>query len=233
MAKSTAQNLEVLFEDNHIIAVNKRSGDIVQGDKTGDTPLSEIVKEHLKIKYDKPGNVFAGVVHRIDRPVSGVVLFAKTSKALSRLNALFQEKDIQKVYWACVAPAPVAAEGSLIHFLKKDEAKNKSKPVNSTTSGGKRSELKYRILAHSDRYTLLEVSPLTGRHHQIRAQLSAAGCPIKGDLKYGSPRSNPDGSIHLHARSIHFEHPVAKTMISVVAPTPDDAIWNHFSRILS
>jgi 23S rRNA pseudouridine1911/1915/1917 synthase len=233
VASSTAQNLQVLFEDNHLIAVNKRSGDIVQGDKTGDMPLSEVVKLYLKHKYNKPGNVFAGVVHRIDRPVTGVVIFAKTSKALTRLNALFQLKQISKTYWACVAPTPQKTEDTLVHFLKKDEAKNKSKPVKATTSGAKKSELVYKLLGHADRYSLLEVKPITGRHHQIRCQLSAAGFPIKGDLKYGSPRSNPDASIHLHARAITFIHPIAQTELSVVAPTPDDAIWNFFSRSLS
>ncbi len=233
MSRSTPQNLEVLFEDNHIIAVNKRPGDIVQGDKTGDTPLSEVVKAYLKEKYNKPGNVFAGVAHRIDRPVSGVVLFAKTSKALTRLNAMFQLKQVEKTYWAAVAPAPDGVEGHLVHFLKKDEAKNKSRPVKDGHPGAKKSELRYKVLAHADRYTLLEVHPITGRHHQIRCQLSAAGFPIKGDLKYGSPRSNPDASIHLHARSINLLHPVAKTQLTVVAPTPDDPVWNHFSRTLS
>ncbi len=233
MARSTPSNLEVLYEDNHIIAVNKRPGDIVQGDKTGDTPLSEVVKAWLKAKYQKPGNVFAGVVHRIDRPVSGVVLFAKTSKALSRLNALFQEKKVQKTYWACVAPVPQLPEGLLVHDLIKDEARNKSRPVKSGTKGAKRAETHYRILAQADRYTLLEVQPRTGRHHQIRCQLAAAGFPIKGDLKYGAPRSNPDASIHLHARVAQFEHPVSKEPVSINAPTPDEALWRHFSSVQS
>lgn len=230
MARSTPQNLEVLFEDNHLIAVNKRCGDIVQGDKTGDQPLSEVVKAYLKSKYNKPGNVFAGVAHRIDRPVSGVVVFAKTSKALTRINALFKEKEVSKTYWACVAPVPERSSDVLVHHLLKDQKRNKSKPVKPGTKDAKRAETAYKVLAHADRYTLLEVNPVTGRHHQIRAQLSAAGFPIKGDLKYGAPRSNPDGGIHLHARSITFVHPVAKTPLTVVAPTPDEALWKHFAR---
>lgn len=232
MARSTPQNLEVLFEDNHLIAVNKRCGDIVQGDKTGDQPLSEVVKAYLKLKYNKPGNVFAGVAHRIDRPVSGVVVFAKTSKALTRINALFKAKEVSKTYWACVAPVPERSSDVLVHHLLKDPKRNKSKPVKPGTKDAKRAETTYKVLAHADRYTLLEVNPVTGRHHQIRAQLSAAGFPIKGDLKYGAPRSNPDGGIHLHARSITFVHPVAKTPLTVVAPTPDEALWKHFGRSL-
>ena len=232
VGRSTVENLQVLYEDNHIIAVNKRPGDIVQGDKTGDEPLSDTVKAFLKKKYNKPGNVFTGVAHRIDRPVSGVVLFAKTSKALARLNAMFQAKEIEKTYWAAVPGVPEEDSGTLVHFLKKDAAKNKSRAVKSGSSGAKKAELRYRVLAVADRYTLLEVLPLTGRHHQIRAQLAAAGYPIKGDLKYGAPRSNKDASIHLHARSVQFIHPVAKNPVNVTAPTPPDAIWDHFSRIL-
>ncbi len=231
MGGSSVSNLDVLYEDNHIIAINKRPSDIVQGDKTGDTPLSEIVKAWLRKKYDKPGNVFTGVVHRIDRPVSGVVLFAKTSKALARLNAQFKEKDIQKTYWACVHGQPDLQEGTLLNFLIKDQAKNKSRVTSERTAGAKKAELKYTMLARSDRYTLVEVEPKTGRHHQIRVQLSAAGYPIKGDLKYGAQRSNPDASIHLHARKVKFMHPVSREMMEIKAPPPSDAIWDHFARL--
>lgn len=231
MPGSTVSNLDVLYEDNHIIAINKRPSDIVQGDKTGDTPLSETVKEWLRKKYDKPGNVFTGVVHRIDRPVSGVVLFAKTSKALARLNAQFKDKDIQKTYWACVHGQPDLPEGTLVNFLVKDQAKNKSRVTSERTAGAKKAELKYNMRARSDRYTLLEVEPKTGRHHQIRVQLSAAGFPIKGDLKYGAQRSNPDASIHLHARMVKFVHPVSREIMEIKAPPPSDAIWDHFARL--
>ncbi len=231
MSRSTATDIDILYEDNHILAVNKRPGDIVQGDKTGDSPLSDVVKEWLRIKYSKPGNIFAGVVHRIDRPVSGVVVFAKTSKALSRLNELFKEKEVRKTYWACVPKQANLENATLVDFLVKDEAKNKSRVVSAKTVGAKRSEMHYTVLAHSDKYTLLEVNPVTGRHHQIRVQLSHAGFSIKGDLKYGAPRSNPDGSIHLHARSVHFIHPVSKLPIHIVAPTPNETIWNYFARL--
>lgn len=231
MAASTVSNLEVLFEDNHIIAINKRPSDIVQGDKTGDVPLSEVVKAWLKKKYDKPGNVFAGVVHRIDRPVSGVVLFAKTSKALTRMNAQFKDREIDKTYWACVAPSPNEIEGVLTDYMVKDAAKNKSRTTRASTPGAKKAELKYTVLAKSDRYTLLEVLPLTGRHHQIRVQLSSAGFPIKGDLKYGAQRSNPDASIHLHARSLSFTHPVTKESHTIVAPPPKDPVWDSFRSL--
>ena len=190
--------MEVLYEDNHIIAINKQPSDIVQGDKTGDTPLSEKVKLFLKNKYNKPGEVFLGVTHRIDRPVSGVVIFAKTSKALERINKMFREKEIQKTYWAVVKNKPSKNEDVLVHFLKKNEAKNISKAFPSDKSGALRSELSYKLIASIDNYHLLEVKPLTGRHHQIRVQLSTIGSPIKGDIKYGFPRTNSDGSIHLH-----------------------------------
>ncbi len=231
MPHSTAKNLQVLYEDNHILAVNKQSGDIVQGDRTGDSPLSEVVKEWIGIKYQKPGNVFAGVVHRIDRPVSGVVIFAKTSKALSRLNEKFKEKEVQKTYWACVPLQVGLPNGKLLDFLVKDEAKNKSRVTGPSTKGAKQSELEYKVLAHSEKYTLLEVHPITGRHHQIRVQLAHAKMPIRGDLKYGAPRSNPDGSIHLHARAVSLIHPVTKVELKVVAPPPDDTIWNYFARL--
>ncbi|MGB3948165.1 MAG: RNA pseudouridine synthase [Bacteroidia bacterium] len=222
--------LEVLYEDNHIIAVNKRPSDIVQGDKTGDTPLSEFVKQYIKKKYDKPGEVFVGTVHRIDRPVSGIVLFAKTSKALARLNQMFQSKEIQKTYWAVVKNKPGTISGTLVHYLIKNEAKNMSKAFAKEVKGGLRSELDYTLLASSDNYHLLEINPHTGRHHQIRVQLSAMGCPIKGDLKYGFDRSNKDASIHLHARKIEFIHPVKKEPISIVAPPPNEVLWNEFMK---
>lgn len=223
---------EVLYEDNHIIAVNKRSSDIVQGDKTGDTPLSEFVKQYIKEKYNKPGEVFIGTVHRIDRPVSGIVLFAKTSKALARLNQLFQTKEIKKTYWAIVKNKPQKEKANLVHFLKKNEAKNMSRAFDKETAGALRSELDYEIIARSDTYFLLEVRPLTGRHHQIRVQLAAIGSPIKGDLKYGFDRSNKDASIHLHARKIEFIHPVKKEPVTIIAPVPDEQLWKVFATMV-
>jgi len=220
--------LEVLYEDNHIIAINKKPSDIVQGDKTGDTPLSEFVKKYIKEKYNKPGEVFVGTVHRIDRPVSGIVLFAKTSKALARLNQLFQTKEIKKTYWAVVKNKPAKNEGNLVHYLRKNEAKNISKAFEKETPGALRSELDYQLIATSDNYYLLEINPHTGRHHQIRVQLSAMGCPIKGDVKYGFNRGNKDASIHLHARKIEFLHPVKKEKIVIVAPPPNEALWSEF-----
>ena len=220
--------IETLYEDNHLIAINKRSGDIVQGDKTGDKPLSEIVKDHLKSKYEKPGSVYLGVVHRIDRPVSGIVIFAKTSKALSRMNEMFRDKKVKKTYWAVVKNAPPHDQGTLIHYLKKDEAKNKSKAYDEEVSGSLRSWLDYKVIGKSDSFYLLENTPHTGRHHQIRAQLAAMGCPIKGDLKYGYDRSNKDGSIHLHARKVEFVHPVKKEPVVIVATPPDETVWNIF-----
>lgn len=224
--------LEVLYEDNHIIAVNKRPSDIVQGDKTGDIPLSEFVKQYIKEKYNKPGEVFIGTVHRIDRPVSGIVLFARTSKALARLNQMFQTKEIQKIYWAVVKNKPKHVNGKLIHYLKKNEAKNMSKAFDKETPGALRSELDYQLRCSSDNYHLLEIKPLTGRHHQIRVQLSAMGCPIKGDLKYGFNRSNKDASIHLHAREIEFIHPVKREPVKIIASPPDEVLWNEFSKVL-
>jgi 23S rRNA pseudouridine1911/1915/1917 synthase len=221
--------LQILFEDNHIIAVNKKVSDIVQGDKTGDIPLSEKVKEYLKVTYQKPGNVFVGVTHRLDRPTSGVVLFAKTSKALTRLNAMFKEKEsISKTYWAIVKNKPVQESGRLINYLLRDTKKNKSFVVNNPTKESKEAILDYRLIASSDIYYMLEIDLLTGRHHQIRAQLAALGSPIKGDLKYGFPRSNPDAGISLHARKIQFTHPVQKTPVVITAPVPDDKLWNYF-----
>lgn len=222
--------LQVLYEDNHIIAVNKRPSDIVQGDKTGDAPLSDFVKQYVKEKYNKPGEVFIGTVHRIDRPVSGIVLFARTSKALARLNQMFQTKEIQKTYWAVVKNRPAKPSGTLVHYLKKNEVKNMSKAFANETPGALRSELEYALIASSDNYHLLEVKPHTGRHHQIRVQLASMGCPIKGDLKYGFDRSNKDGSIHLHARKIEFIHPVKKEPVTIMAPPPDEVLWNEFVK---
>ncbi len=220
--------MTVLYEDNHIIIVNKTASEIVQGDKTGDVPLSETVKQYLKEKYHKPGNVFIGVTHRLDRPVSGLVVFAKTSKALSRLNEMFKNGDVKKTYWAIVKNAPVAEEGELCHYLVRNEKQNKSYAYDTEKPGSKKAVLHYRLIAHSDNYHLLEVDLKTGRHHQIRCQLAKMGCPIKGDLKYGFPRSNPDGSICLHARRVRFLHPVSKELIDVEAPLPADRLWNSF-----
>tara|TARA_Y100000813_G_scaffold136413_1_gene98717 strand:+ start:4740 stop:5414 length:675 start_codon:yes stop_codon:yes gene_type:complete len=217
--------LEVLYEDNHIIAVNKKSSDIVQGDKTGDKPLSEYVKDYIKKKYNKPGEVFLGVVHRLDRPVSGVILFAKTSKALKRLNEMFREKKIQKTYWAIVKNKPQNTNDTLVHYLLKNQAKNKSLAFNREGNNALRSELSYELIHSLENYHLLEVSPKTGRHHQIRVQLAKIGCPIKGDIKYGFDRTNKDKSIHLHSRKIDFIHPVKKGPISITAPTPKDVLW--------
>ena len=221
--------MTVLFEDNHIIIVNKASGEIVQGDKTGDKPLSEIVKEYLKEKYNKPGNVFCGVTHRLDRPTSGVVIFAKTSKALSRLNEMFRDDKVDKIYWAIVKNSPPKHEDSLFHWLIKNEKNNKSTAYDKEKHGTKKAVLHYKIISTSEKYFLLEVNLETGRHHQIRTQLAKIGCPIKGDLKYGANRSNADGSISLHARAISFNHPVSKTKIEVIAPVPQDSLWQSFT----
>ena len=218
--------LEVLYEDNHIIVVNKKAGDLVQGDKTGDKPLGEFVKSYLREKYNKPGNVFCGVIHRLDRPVSGAVIFAKTSKALTRMNKLFREKTIQKTYWAIVEKPPLKKEDRLEHYLIKNQQKNKSRAYSKPYEGALKSVLDYAVLKTLDRYTLLKVEPISGRHHQIRVQLSTIGCCIKGDLKYGAKRSNKDASISLHAREISFIHPVKNEAITVTAPTPKDALWN-------
>lgn len=223
---SNRKNLQVIFEDNHIIVVNKRAGDIVQGDKTGDTPLSEVVKSYIKEKYKKPGNVYLGVVHRLDRPTTGIVMFSKTSKALPRLNKIFAQKEAKKIYWALVKQMPPKPEDTLIHWLKKNPKNNKSTAHLKEIVEGKKAILHYRILQHLDQYHLLEISLETGRHHQIRSQLSSIGCPIKGDLKYGFDRSNPDAGIHLHARELSFVHPVSNEEIHVVAPLPDDPLWN-------
>ena len=223
---SNKSNLQVLFEDNHIIIVNKRAGDIVQGDKTGDKPLSDVVKEYIKDKYNKPGNVYLGTVHRLDRPTTGLVIFAKTSKVLPRLNKLFLTKDIKKTYWAIVKNEPKKHEDTLINWLIKNPKNNKSKAHSKEVSEGKKAILHYKIMKKLDNYVLLEVNLETGRHHQIRVQLSNIGSPIKGDLKYGFDRSNKDASISLHARHIAFMHPVKKEPISIDAPLPNDAIWN-------
>lgn len=226
---STPQNLQVLHEDNHLIIVNKRPGDIVQGDKTGDVPLSEVVKEYLKIKYNKPGNVYLGVVHRLDRPTSGIVLFAKTSKALPRLNKLFKEKDAKKTYWAIVKNVPPKQEDTLVHFMKRNSKQNKSYAHIKEVPDSKKAILEYRVIKQLNNYFLLEMDLHTGRHHQIRSQMSSIGSPIKGDLKYGFDRSNKDGSIHLHARKLEFEHPVKKEKINIIAPPPQDPLWDACS----
>lgn len=222
---STKQNLQVLYEDNHIIVVNKRVGDIVQGDKTGDKPLSEVVKEYIKDKYQKPGEVFLGVVHRLDRPTTGIVLFARTSKALERMNEMFKNRDTQKTYWAVVKNRPEKDADTLVHFLKRNEKSNTSKAFAKEVTDSKKASLDYKVIKELNNYYALEINLHTGRHHQIRSQLSAIGSPIKGDLKYGFDRSNPDGGIHLHARKLSFIHPVKKEPIEIVAPVPDDVIW--------
>ena len=221
--------MQVIYEDNHIIIVNKESGEIVQGDKTGDQPLSETVKQYIKTAHNKPGNVFLGVVHRLDRPVSGVVVFAKTSKALARLNDMFREGQVHKTYWAIVQGRPDSDADTLTGWITRNEKQNKSYIHPREVHGSKQAILKYRLLACTDRYSLLEVQLLTGRHHQIRCQLSAMGCPIKGDLKYGATRSNPDGSISLHARRVEFIHPVSKLPVVAEAPTPNDNLWREIA----
>lgn len=221
--------MKVVYEDNHIIIVNKCSGEIVQGDKTGDKPLSDTVKEYIKQKYNKPGNVFLGVVHRLDRPVSGLVVFAKTSKALSRLNDMFRTGDVHKTYWAVVKRCDIAMEGTLTDWLTRNERQNKSYAHEREVPGAKKAVLKYKVRAVADNYMLIEVTLLTGRHHQIRCQLAHMGCPIKGDLKYGAPRSNPDGSISLLSRRVEFVHPVSKENIVAYADVPNDRLWNDLS----
>lgn len=223
---STKENLQVLYEDNHILAINKRTGDIVQGDKTGDKPLSDVVKEYIKAKYNKPGNVYLGVVHRLDRPTTGIVLFSKTSKALPRLNRLFAQKVAKKTYWALVKNRPPKSSDSLTHWLKKNPKNNKSTAYKKEVEGSKKAILHYNIIKTLDNYFLLAINLETGRHHQIRCQLASIGCPIKGDLKYGFDRSNKDGSISLHARQLEFVHPVRKEEVLIIAPLPDDTIWN-------
>ena len=223
--------MTILYEDNHLIIVSKQSGEIVQGDKTGDTPLSETVKQYIKEAYAKPGNVFLGVVHRLDRPVSGIVLFARTSKALPRLNKMFSTGEVRKTYWAVTATPPPQPADTLVHWLVRNQQQNKSYAYEREVPHSKRAELSYRLIGRSDRYCLLEVNLKTGRHHQIRCQLAKIGCPIKGDLKYGAKRSNPDGSISLHARSIQFVHPVSGKEIRVEAPVPSDTLWQSFQPL--
>lgn len=223
---STKHNLNVLYEDNHIIIVNKRAGDIVQGDKTGDQPLSEVVKAYIKEKYNKPGNVYLGVVHRLDRPTTGIVMFAKTSKALPRLNKLFSQKDAKKTYWALVKNEPPKTQDTLTHWLKKNPKNNKSYAYTNEVKDSKKAILHYKLLKKLKTYFLIEIELETGRHHQIRSQLSSIGCPIKGDLKYGFDRSNDDASISLHARQLQFIHPVSNETINVIAPLPKDPVWD-------
>ena len=229
MRKSSIDQ-DILYEDNHLIILNKRPSDIVQGDKTGDEPLSDILKSYLKQKFSKPGEVFLGVVHRLDRPVSGAVIFARTSKALTRLNIMLRDGEIQKTYWAVVKNKPPQTEDHLIQYLTRNEEKNKSSVFDRPVNGSQKAELIYKIIDKSDAYYLLSVQLLTGRHHQIRAQLSSLGCPIKGDLKYGYPRSNPGGFIHLHARAISFIHPVKKELLEIRADPPSDKLWDYFTR---
>jgi 23S rRNA pseudouridine1911/1915/1917 synthase len=221
--------MQVVYEDNHIIIVSKKSGEIVQGDKTGDEPLSEIVKKYIKVKYHKPGNVFLGVVHRLDRPVSGLVVFAKTSKALSRLNQMFRDSNVHKTYWAITKNVPKNPEGTLINWITRNEKQNKSYVYDKEVPHSKKAVLSYKLIGHTDNYSLLEIHLMTGRHHQIRCQLAHMGCPIKGDLKYGAPRSNPDGSISLLSRFVEFVHPVSKETIKATAPLPDDNLWQSIA----
>jgi 23S rRNA pseudouridine1911/1915/1917 synthase len=222
--------MRVVYEDNHIIIVYKESGEIVQGDKTGDTPLSDIVKDYIKEKYQKPGSVFLGVVHRLDRPVSGLVVFARTSKALSRLNEMFRTGEVHKTYWAITKNMPAIEEGRLEHWLVRNEKQNKSYAYTKEKPGAKKAVLEYKMIGRTDNYSLLEVRLLTGRHHQIRCQLAAMGCPIKGDLKYGAQRSNPDGSISLLSHRVEFVHPVSKERIDVTSPVPADNLWQDITK---
>ena len=222
------KSIEVLYEDNHLIVVNKPAGVLVQGDITGDECLADMVKAYIKKAYDKPGDVYLGIVHRLDRPVSGLVLFARTTKALKRLNKAFADREVQKTYWAVVAKRPETENGRLTHYLRKNQEKNKSKAYDKEVAHSKYCELTYNMIAGSDRYCLLKVNPKTGRHHQIRVQLARMGCVIKGDLKYGAPRSNNDKSIHLHARQLQFEHPVKKEPMKLVASVPNESLWKTF-----
>lgn len=223
--------MQVVYEDNHIIVVNKQSGEIVQGDKTGDTPLSDLVKQYIKEKYQKPGEVFLGVVHRLDRPVSGLVIFARTSKALTRLNKMFANGEVHKTYWAITSPSNESGRGLLTHWLTRNEQQNKAYAYDHEVPGAKKAQLRYKVLAQGDRYDLVEVELMTGRHHQIRCQLSKIGRTIKGDLKYGARRSNPDGSISLMARRIEFVHPVSKAELRLEAPLPDDPLWQALAKM--
>ncbi len=222
---SHSKNLQILYEDNHLIILNKRVGDIVQGDKTGDIPLSEIVKQYLAEKYNKPGAAFLGVVHRIDRPTSGIVIFAKTSKALSRLNKMLVDKTIQKTYWAVVQDRVELTENTLVNYLRKNEKNNKASVYDTETEGTKKAVLHYKVIKYLDKYTLLEIDLETGRHHQIRSQLAHLGHPVKGDVKYGFKRPNADAGIHLHARRLSLVHPVSKELLEIEAPLPEDPVW--------
>jgi len=223
-------DLNIIFEDNHVIVVNKKASEIVQGDKTGDETMPDRIKSYLKEKYQKPGNVFCGVVHRLDRPTSGAVVFARTSKALERLNAQFREKETNKVYWAIVESKPLQDSGTLVHYLKKNEKQNKSYATVDEVPGSKKAILHYKLIGSSDKYFLLEIELETGRHHQIRVQLSTIGCRIKGDVKYGAKRPNPDGSISLHARTLEFNHPTSKESLKFTAPVPNDPLWLFFEQ---
>lgn len=223
--------MDIVYEDNHIIIVNKKPGEIVQGDKTGDRPISEMLKDWLKEKYAKPGNVFCGVIHRLDRPVGGLVVFAKTGKGLARMNELFRNGEVKKTYWAITKNMPPKQEDTLTHYITTRERINKSYASTTPKEGAAKAVLKYRVIARGDRYSLLEINLLTGRKHQIRVQLSAIGCPVKGDLKYGAERSNPDGSISLLSHRIEFDHPVSKRHIDITAPLPDDRLWQELGKI--
>jgi len=228
---SNVENLRVLYEDNHIIAINKRNSDIIQSDISGDPVLCDVVKDYVKYTYNKPGLAFIGTVHRLDRPVSGVVLYSRTTKALNRLSNQFKYREVQKTYWAVVKGVPPATEGHVINYLWKDEKLNKTFAFNEPAENRKESELSYKVIGQGDHYTFIEVYPKTGRHHQIRATLASIGCPIKGDVKYGSRRTNDNASIHLHARKIEFVHPVKRVPISIVAPPPEDVLWDEFMKI--
>ncbi|MCB0760602.1 MAG: RluA family pseudouridine synthase [Flavobacteriales bacterium] len=225
------QNIRVLYEDNHIVAVNKRNSDIVQSDISGDATLCEVVKNYIRVKYNKPGMAFIGTVHRLDRPVSGVILYARTTKALNRLHNMFKFREVQKTYWAVVRNRPPKMEDTIVNYLKKNEAQNKSYCYDEPGEGRKESELRYKVIGHSNNYYFLEIYPKTGRHHQIRSTLASIGCPIKGDIKYFAKRTNKNASIHLHARQIEFVHPVKKTPLRITAPPPEDALWNEFVKI--
>ncbi|MDD5972834.1 MAG: RNA pseudouridine synthase [Spirochaetales bacterium] len=221
----------ILYEDNHLIIINKLPGELVQGDETGDITLADKVKEYLKITYNKPGNVYLGIPHRLDRPTSGIVVYAKTEKALVRLNEAFKGSSVKKTYWAVVDNMPKKTESTLIHYIVRNSANNKSVAYPKEIKGSKLAKLDYRLIGSSDKYYLIEIALHTGRHHQIRAQLAAIGLHIKGDLKYGFPRSNPDGGIHLHARKIVFTHPVKKEEITITAPPPHDSVWDYFAKL--
>lgn len=221
----------ILYEDNHLIIINKLPGELVQGDETGDITLADKVKEYLKITYNKPGNVYLGIPHRLDRPTSGIVVYAKTEKALVRLNEAFKGSSVKKTYWAVVDNMPKKTESTLIHYIVRNSANNKSIAYPKEIKGSKLAKLDYRLIGSSDKYYLIEIALHTGRHHQIRAQLAAIGLHIKGDLKYGFPRSNPDGGIHLHARKIVFTHPVKKEEITITAPPPHDSVWDYFAKL--